>query len=205
MISRYPIPELESLPEDLAARIREIAAKTGFVPNVFLALAHRPDELRAFMAYHDAVMERPGGLSKAEREMIVVATSATRSCTYCVVAHGAILRVRARDPRIADLVAVNHRLAPVTERQHAMLEYAVKLSTRPEEVGDQDHAALRAAGFTNEDLWDIAAIVAFFALSNRLALAFQIEPNEEFHMLGRIPRESAGDAPAGNGPGMAAS
>ena len=190
MISRYPVPDLDSLPQDLAERIREIAAKTGFVPNVFLALAHRPDELRAFMAYHEAVMAGPGNLSKAEREMIVVATSATRSCTYCVVAHGAILRVRAHDPRIADLIAVNHRLAPLTDRQHAMLEYAVKLSTSPEEVGERDRSAMREMGFTEEDLWDIASIVAFFALSNRMALALQIEPNEEFHLMGRLPRET---------------
>ncbi|MGH9070457.1 MAG: peroxidase-related enzyme [Acidimicrobiales bacterium] len=190
MISRYPVPEIDSLAPDLAGRIREIAAKTGFVPNVFLALAHRPDELRVFMAYHDVVMESPGGLSKAEREMIVVATSATRSCSYCVVAHGAILRIRAHDPRIADLIAVNHRLAPLSDRHHAMLDYAVKLSTHPEEVGDEDHAALREAGFDDEDLWDIASVVAFFALSNRLALALKIAPNQEFHLLGRVPRDA---------------
>ncbi len=192
MISRYPVPDLDTIPADLADRIREIVAKTGFVPNVFLALAHRPAELRAFMAYHDAVMERSDGLSKAEREMIVVATSAQRSCTYCVVAHGAILRIRARDPRIADWLAINYRKAPISRRQRAMLDYAVKLSTVPEEVGEEDLVELHAAGFGEEEIWDIAAVVALFALSNRMALAIDLQPNEEFFLMGRLPRPEVG-------------
>lgn len=187
-ISRYPVPELSSLPEDLQRRITAISDKTGFVPNVFLALAHRPEELRAFMDYHEAVMERPSGLSKSEKEMIVVATSAARDCTYCVVAHGAILRVRCKDPLIADLVATNYRQAPVTPRQKVMLDYAVKLSTTPEEVGPADLEALRLAGFDDEDIWDIAAVVALFALSNRMAHAIALVPNEQFHLMGRLPR-----------------
>ncbi|MHB1576847.1 MAG: peroxidase-related enzyme [Candidatus Dormibacteria bacterium] len=188
-ISRYPVPDLDELPPDLAGRIREIASKTGFVPNVFLALAHRPDELRAFMSYHDAVMERQGGLTKADREMIVVATSAQRGCPYCVVAHGAVLRIRARDPRISDWVAVNYRRAPITARQMAMLDYAVKLSAVPEEVGEEDLDRLRTAGFDQEEIWDIASVVALFALSNRMALALDIQPNQEFFMMARVPRE----------------
>lgn len=187
-ISRYPVPELASLPEDLHKRVTAISDKTGFVPNVFLALAHRPEELRAFMDYHEAVMERPSGLSKSEKEMIVVATSAARGCTYCVVAHGAILRVRSKDPLIADLVATNYRQAPVTPRQKVMLDYAVKLSTTPEEVGPADLEALRLAGFDDEDIWDIAAVVALFALSNRMAHALALVPNEQFHLMGRLPR-----------------
>lgn len=189
--SRFEVPTtdtLGSLPDDVRERIVEVQERSGFVPNVFLALARRPAEFRAFVAYHDAVMERDSGLSKAEREMIVVATSAERSCTYCIVAHGAILRVRAKDPLIADLVAANWRQAPVTERQAAMLAYAVKLSLRPEEVGDDDLAALGDAGFDDEDIWDISAVVALFALSNRMAHALALAPNEEFHLLGRLPR-----------------
>ncbi|MHB8393135.1 MAG: peroxidase-related enzyme [Candidatus Dormibacteria bacterium] len=189
MISRFPVPEIDDLPADLAERILEIGAKTGFVPNVFLALAHRPAELRAFMAYHDAVMEREGGLTKAEREMIVVATSAVRSCTYCVVAHGAILRVRAKQPELSDLVATNYRLAPITSRQRRMLDYAVKLSTVPEEVGEDDMESLRAAGFEDDAIWDMSAVVALFALSNRMALALDIKPNKEFYLMGRLPRD----------------
>ena len=193
-ISRFPVPELAELPPDLAQRVGEIAARTGFVPNVLLALGHRPAELRAFLAYHDAVMERPDGLSKAEREMIVVATSAARSCPYCVVAHGAILRVRARDPRISDLLAVNYRLAPIGARQRAMLDYALKLSLTPELVGEPDRQELLGSGFTEEEIWDISAVVALFALANRLALAFDLLPNREFHAMGRdFPPARPGD------------
>ncbi len=187
MISRFPVPELQDLPSDLARRVGEIGERTGFVPNVLLALGHRPDELRAFMDYHDAVMERPGGLSKAEREMVVVATSAARSCPYCVIAHGAILRVRAKDPRISDLLATNYRLAPLTARQRAMLDYALKLSLTPELVSPEDHELLRATGFEDEEIWDISAVVALFALANRMALALDLRANPEFHEIGRGP------------------
>ena len=193
MISRFPVPELEELPADLAERVGEIAARTGFVPNVLLALGHRPAELRAFMDYHDAVMERREGLSKAEREMIVVVTSAARSCPYCVIAHGAILRVRAKDPHISDLLATNHRLAPISGRHRAMLDYALKLSLTPELVGEPDREALQAAGFGLEEIWDISSVVALFALANRMALAIDLRPNPEFHDLGRaVPTSSAG-------------
>ena len=194
MISRFPVPQLEDLPPDLAERVGEIASRTGFVPNVLLALGHRPAELRAFMDYHDAVMERREGLSKAEREMIVVVTSAARSCPYCVIAHGAILRVRAHDPHISDLLAVNHRLAPISARQRAMLDYALKLSLTPELIGEPDRDALFAAGFGEEEIWDISAVAALFALANRMALALDLRPNPEFHDLGRAvaPSSSAG-------------
>lgn len=187
-ISRFPLADVQGLPDDLRERILAIQDKTGFVPNVFLALAHRPDELRAFLAYHDAVMERESGLSKAEREMIVVATSAVRSCTYCVVAHGAVLRIRARDPRISDFLATDVRRAPVTPRQAALLGYAVKLSTTPELIEDGDLEALRGQGLTTDDIWDVGAVTAFFAMSNRLAHAMALVPNEEFHLMGRLPR-----------------
>jgi len=187
-VSRFPLADVAGLPEDLRERILGIQDKTGFVPNVFLGLAHRPDELRAFLAYHDAVMERDGGLSKAEREMVVVATSATRSCTYCVVAHGAILRVRARDPLLSDYLATDVRQAPVTPRQTALLAYAVRLSTTPELVEDADLEVLRSHGLTDDDIWDVGAVTAFFAMSNRLAHAMALVPNEEFHLMGRLPR-----------------
>lgn len=190
--SRFDVPTadtLETVPDDVRERIMAVQDRSGFVPNVFLALARRPAEFRAFVAYHDAVMESESGLSKADREMIVVATSAERSCTYCVVAHGAILRVRAKDPLIADLVATNWRQAPITPRQQAMLTYAVKLSLRPEEVGDDDVGALQDAGFDDDDIWDIAAVVALFALSNRMAHALALVPNTEFHLMGRLPRD----------------
>jgi uncharacterized peroxidase-related enzyme len=176
---------LADAPPDLRERIEAIAEKTGFVPNVFVALLHRPDELRAFMDYHDAVMERPSGLTKAEREMIVVATSAAWDCPYCVIAHGAILRIRAKDPRLPDFLATNYRAAGLPPRQRAMLDYAVKLSVRPQEVGPDDVARLHEAGFGEDDVWDIGAVVALFALSNRLAHAADIRPNPEFHTLGR--------------------
>jgi len=184
-ISRYPVPALEAMPEDVRARILRAQEKAGFIPNVFLMLAHRPDEFRAFMAYHDALMDKEGGLTKAEREMIVVATSAANQCQYCVVAHGAILRVRARNPLIADQVAANYRKADVTPRQRAMLDFAMKVARRAEEVDEADGAALRGHGFGDEEVWDIAAIAAFFGMSNRLANVAGLRPNDEFYALGR--------------------
>ena len=184
-ISRFPVPDLAELPVDIKQRILKVQEKSGFVPNVFLALAHRPDEFRAFFAHHDALMEKPGGLTKAEREMIVVATSAANRCLYCVVAHGAILRIRAKNPRLSDQIATNYRKADVTPRQRAMLDFATKTATRSQEIEDADFAALEAAGFGQEDIWDIAAIAAFFAMSNRLANVMSIAPNDEFYGLGR--------------------
>jgi uncharacterized peroxidase-related enzyme len=187
-ISRFPVPQLDALPEDIRARILAVQEKSGFVPNVFLALAHRPEEFRAFFAYHDALMERPGNLTAADREMIVVATSGANDCQYCVVAHGAILRIRAKNPRIADQVAVNHRKAEITPRQRAMLDFAMKVALRSGEIEDADFAPLRDQGFTDEDAWDIGAIAAFFAMSNRLANFASIPPNEEFYLMGRVPK-----------------
>jgi uncharacterized peroxidase-related enzyme len=187
-ISRFPAPKLADLPLDIRERIAGVQEKSGFVPNIFLALARRPDEFRAFFAYHDALMEKPGGLSKAEREMIVVATSGSNKCQYCVVAHGAILRIRAKNPLIADQVAVNHRKADLTPRQLAMLDFAVKVAERSHEVDDADYEALKAHGFSDDDAWDIAAIAALFAMSNRLANAFSIRPNDEFYSMGRERR-----------------
>jgi uncharacterized peroxidase-related enzyme len=184
-ISRYPVPTLASLPQDIRARIEKVQEKAGFVPNVFVALAHRPEEFRAFFAYHDALMEKQGGLTKAEREMIVVATSSANQCQYCVVAHGAILRVRAKNPLIADQVAANYRKADLTPRQRAMLDFAMKVSRRAEEIEEGDLAALRTQGWTEEDIWDVAAISAFFALSNRMANFLAMRPNDEFYALGR--------------------
>jgi uncharacterized peroxidase-related enzyme len=184
-LSRFPVPRLEDLPEDVRARILAVQEKSGFVPNVFLALARRPDEFRAFFAYHDALMEKPGGLTKAEREMIVVATSGANRCQYCVVAHGAILRVRAKNPLVADQVAINHRKADITPRQKTMLDFAMKVALASHEIGDADFDALRGAGIADEDAWDIAAIAAMFAMSNRLANAFGIRPNDEFYAMGR--------------------
>jgi len=188
-ISRFPVPRLEDLPEDVRARILAVQEKSGFVPNVFLALARRPEEFRAFFAYHDALMDKPGGLSKAEREMIVVATSGANHCQYCVVAHGAILRVRAKNPLVADQVAINHRKADITPRQRAMLDFAMKVALASHEIADADFDALRAAGFADEDIWDIAAIAAFFALSNRMANFSAMRPNDEFYLMGRVPKE----------------
>ncbi len=188
-ISRYPVPRLEDLPEDIRARIIEVQEKAGFVPNVFLTLAHRPAEFRAFFAYHDALILKDGGLTKAEREMIVVATSGANDCLYCVVAHGAILRIYAKDPFVADQVATNYRKADITPRQKAMLAFAMKVALRSGEIGDEDFAALSAHGFTNEDIWDIGAIAAFFALSNRMANLTGMRPNDEFHLLGRMPKD----------------
>jgi uncharacterized peroxidase-related enzyme len=189
-ISRYPVPELADLPEDIRQRILEVQTKAGFVPNVFLALAHRPAEWRAFFAYHDALMlKETGSLTPAEREMIVVATSARNQCLYCVVAHGAILRIYAKQPLLADQVAVNHRKAPLPPRQRAMLDFALKVCERSHEVDEADYAALRAVGLDDEDAWDIAAITAFFGLSNRMANAVGMRPNDEFFLMGRVPRE----------------
>ena len=184
-ISRFPVPELDALPEDLRARMLAVQEKSGFIPNVFLTLAHRPDEFRAFFAYHDALMDKPGNLSKAEREMIVVATSNLNQCQYCVVAHGAILRIRAKDPLIADQVAINYRKADISERQKAMLDFAVKVSASAHLVGEADFAALKAHDFDEDDIWDIAAIAAFFGMSNRLANVTSMRPNAEFYALGR--------------------
>ena len=187
-ISRYPVPELAELPEDVRSRILAVQEKSGFVPNVFLALAHRPDEFRAFFAYHDALMEKESGLSKAEREMIVVATSCANQCLYCVVAHGAVLRIRAKNPQIADQVAVNYRKADITPRQRAMLDFAMKVSQQSHTIGDADFVTLRGQGFTDEDIWDIAGISAFFGLSNRMASLVEMRPNDEFYLMGRIPK-----------------
>ena len=187
-VSRWPVPALADLPEDLRARILAVQEKAGFVPNVFLALAHRPDEFRAFFAFHDALMEREGGLTKAEREMIVVATSGANHCTYCVVAHGAILRIYAKHPRVADQVAVNYRKAEITPRQKAMLAFAMKVATDSGALEDADYAAVRAHGFSDEDVWDIGAIASFFALSNRMANLLSMPPNDEFYLMGRVPK-----------------
>lgn len=184
-ISRFDPPVLADLPDDIRERIETVQEKSGFVPNVFLVLARRPDEFRAFMAYHDALMDKPGNLSKAEREMIVVTTSAMNECQYCVVAHGAILRIRAKDPLIADQLATNYRKADITPRQKAMLDFAVKVSRHAQEVGDADYAALEDHGFSAEDAWDIAAISAFFGMSNRIANVTDMRPNAEFYALGR--------------------
>jgi uncharacterized peroxidase-related enzyme len=186
-ISRFPVPELAAMPPDIRARVEEVQAKAGFVPNVFLTLAHRPDEFRAFFAYHDALMLRDSGLTKAEREMIVVATSAANNCHYCVIAHGAILRIYARDPMIADQVAVNYLKADISPRQRAMLDFALRVAVEPWKVCDADYAALRAHGFGDEDIWDIGAIAALFALSNRMANLIDMRPNDAFYLMGRVP------------------
>jgi len=192
-ISRYPVPELAELPEDLRTRILEVQAKAGFVPNVFLALAHRPAEWRAFMAYHDALLLKEGGsLSKGEREMIIVATSAANHCLYCVVAHGAILRVYEKAPLLADQIAVNHLKAPLTPRQRAMLDFAMKVTAASHTIDEADFAALRVHGFDDEDAWDIGAIAAFFGLSNRMANLTAMRPNDEFYLMGRVPRPPKG-------------
>jgi len=184
-VSRYPVPELDDMPEDVRDRILQVQEKSGFIPNVFLMLARRPDEFRAFFAYHDALMEKPGNLTKAEREMIVVATSSPNQCQYCVVAHGAILRIRAKDPLIADQVAANYRKADITERQKAMLDFALKVSNEAYNVAEADFGALNSHGFTEDDVWDIAAISAFFGLSNRIANVTNLRPNPEFYNMGR--------------------
>jgi uncharacterized peroxidase-related enzyme len=185
---RFPTPNLDKLPDDIRARILSVQEKSGFVPNVFLTLAYRPDEFRAFFAYHDALMEKDGGLTKAEREMIVVATSIANQCQYCVVAHGAILRIRAKSPQIADQIAANYRKADITARQKAMLDFALKVSAEAHKVSDQDFSDMAVHGFSNDDIWDIAAIAAFFALSNRIANVTNMRPNDEFYMMGRQPK-----------------
>ncbi|MFT3956556.1 MAG: peroxidase-related enzyme [Piscinibacter sp.] len=190
-ISRYPVPAIETLPDDVRQRILEVQEKSGFVPNVFLALAHRPDEFRAFFAYHDALMLRPSGISKGEKEMIVVATSGANKCLYCVVAHGAILRIYEKNPLLADQVAVNHRKADITPRQRAMLDFAMKVCLDSAAVDEADFAALRAQGFSEEDIWDIGAITALFGLSNRMANLTSMQPNTEFYLMGRLPKAKA--------------
>ena len=188
-ISRFPVPELNNLPEDIRETILAVQEKSGFVPNVFLALANRPDEFRAFFAYHDALMEKEGGLTKGEREMIVVATSAHNQCIYCVVAHGAILRIREKNPQLADQIASNYRKADITQRQKAMLDFALKVSKSSHEINNADIDDMRELGFSNDDIWDIGAISALFALSNRMANLTSMRPNDEFYLLGRIPKE----------------
>ena len=187
--ARYPAPELKDLPDDLRAKILEVQEKAGFVPNVFLALARRPAEWRAFFAYHDALMLKESGLTKGDREMIVTTTSAANKCLYCVVAHGAILRIYEKKPLVADQVAVNYRKADITPRQHAMLDFAMKVCLHADEIGEADFAALQAHGFSDEDAWDIAAITAFFGLSNRMASFSDMLPNPEFYLMGRTPKQ----------------
>jgi uncharacterized peroxidase-related enzyme len=187
-ISRFPVSKLEDLPDDIRDRLLAVQEKSGFIPNVFLVLAHRPEEFRAFFAFHDALMEKEGGLTKAEREMIVVATSNANQCQYCVVAHGAILRIRAKNPLLADQVAVNYRKADITPRQKAMLDFAMKVSRDAGSIEEADFAALREHGFSDEDAWDIGAVAAFFALSNRMANLTGMRPNDEFYLLGRVPK-----------------
>jgi uncharacterized peroxidase-related enzyme len=188
-ISRFPIPELKDIPDDLRTRMLEVQEKAGFIPNVFLTLAHRPAECRAFFAYHDALMMKESpALDKAEREMIVVATSGANDCLYCVVAHGAILRIYTKNPRIADQVAINHRKAEITPKQRAMLDYALKVCLHSNEIEEADFAALRTHGFTDDDIWDIGSITAFFGMSNRLANMASMKPNEAFYLMGRVPR-----------------
>jgi uncharacterized peroxidase-related enzyme len=189
-ISRFPVPSLKSMPSDIRERLLAVQEKSGFIPNVFLVLAHRPDEFRAFFAYHDALMEKDGGLTKAEREMIVVATSAANQCHYCVVAHGAILRIRAKNPLVADQIAINYRKADITDRQKTMLDFAMKVSFSAYTVTDTDLGELRAHGFTDDDVWDITAIAAFFALSNRMANVTSMRPNDEFYLMGRLPKQA---------------
>ncbi|MGZ5194312.1 MAG: peroxidase-related enzyme [Ramlibacter sp.] len=187
---RYPAPEIKDLPEDIRARVLEVQEKAGFVPNVFLALARRPAEWRAFFAYHDALMlKEEGSLTKGDREMIVTTTSAANQCLYCVVAHGAILRIYEKKPLVADQVAVNYRKADITPRQRAMLDFAMKVCLRSHEIEDADFAPLHAQGFSDEDIWDIAAITAFFGLSNRLASFSNMQPNPEFYLMGRVPKQ----------------
>jgi uncharacterized peroxidase-related enzyme len=187
-ISRFPVPELKDLPDDVRGMILEVQQKAGFVPNVFLTLAHRPDEFRAFFAYHDALLLRESGLTKGEKEMVIVATSGANRCLYCVVAHGALLRIYEKKPLLADQVAVNHRKADITPRQMAMLDFAMKVCTDSASVAEADFATLRSHGFTDEDAWDIAAITALFGLSNRMANVTSMRPNDEFYLLGRVPK-----------------
>jgi uncharacterized peroxidase-related enzyme len=187
-ISRFPVPALEGVPEDVRQKILQVQEKAGFVPNVFLAYAHRPDEFRAFFAYHDALLLRESGLTKGEKEMIIVATSGANRCLYCVVAHGALLRIYEKNPLVADQVAVNHLKADITPRQRAMLDFAMKVALDSAAVGDADFAALRGHGFSDDDAWDIASITALFGLSNRIANVSAMRPNAEFYLMGRVPR-----------------
>lgn len=188
-MSRYPAPDLNQLPDDIKAKVLEVQEKAGFIPNVFLSLARRPAEWRAFFAYHDALMlKEDGSLTKGEREMIVTTTSAANQCLYCVVAHGAILRIYEKKPLVADQVAVNYRKADITPRQKAMLDFAMKVCQRSHEVNDDDFPPLHAHGFSDEDIWDIASITAFFGLSNRLASFSNMQPNPEFFLMGRVPK-----------------
>ena len=184
-ISRFEVPEFKNLPEDIQSRMTEIQEKAGFIPNVFLTLSYRPDELRAFMAYHDALMLRDSGLSKAEKEMIIVATSAKNDCLYCVVAHGAILRIYAKDSKISDQIATDYTKADITDKQKAMLDFAIKTATNAAEISEADLKQLRAFGFSEDDIWDIGAITALFALSNRMASLAAMRPNDEFYTMGR--------------------
>jgi len=190
-ISLYPVPKLDDLPQDVRERMLQVQEKAGFIPNVFITLAYRPDEFRAFFAYHDALMLRESGLSKAEKEMIVVATSGVNHCQYCVIAHGAILRIYAKNPKLADQLAIDHRKADISERQKAMLDFALKLARMPEQVSDSDRQQLVQQGFSAEDIWDIGAITALFALSNRMAHLIEMRPNDEFYLLGRMPPPAA--------------
>jgi uncharacterized peroxidase-related enzyme len=185
---RFPTPSIDKLPDDIRSRLLAVQEKSGFVPNVFLTLAYRPDEFRAFFAYHDALMDKDGGLTKAEREMIVVATSSANQCQYCVIAHGAILRIRAKNPLVADQIAANYRKADITPRQRAMLDFAMKVSAEAHTISEEDFTAIAAHGFSDDDIWDIAAISAFFALSNRTANVTGMRPNDEFYIMGRLPK-----------------
>src|SRR5690554_1760883 len=189
-ISRYPVPELSTLPQDIQDRILAVQEKAGFIPNIFMTLAHRPAEFRAFFAYHDALMEKDSGLSQAEREMIVVVTSAANNCEYCVIAHGAVLRIRAKNPLIADQMAVNYRKANLSPRETAMIDFAMKVSQDARNIDEADYERLYPHGFDEEDIWDIAAITAFFGLSNRMVNFASMRPNEEFYLMGRIPPPS---------------
>lgn len=184
-VSRFSVPPLKDIPDDIRSRIEAVQEKSGFIPNVFLTLAHRPDEFRAFFAYHDALMEKPGNLTKAEREMIVVATSSVNQCQYCVIAHGAILRIRAKNPLIADQISTNYRKADITARQKAMLDFALKVSQSAQIVGESDFDTLKSYDFNDDDIWDIVSISAFFGLSNRLANVTNMRPNAEFYSMGR--------------------
>ena len=191
-ISRFPVPALADVPDDIRARILEVQEKAGFVPNVFLAYAHRPDEFRAFFAYHDALLLRESGLTKGDKEMIIVATSGVNQCLYCVVAHGALLRIYEKNPLVADQVAVNPLKADITPRQRAMLDFALKVTRESHRIDDADFAALRGHGFSDDDIWDIGAIAALFGLSNRMANLSAMRPNDEFYLMGRVPRPPKG-------------
>ena len=189
-ISRYPVPDIEDVPDDIRAIILEVQEQTGFVPNVFLALARRPEEFRAFFAYNNALMEKESGLTLGEREMVVVVTSALNNCMYCVVVHGAILRIREKNPTIADQLATNYRKADITPRQKAMLDFAAKVTTSSCEIDDADFEDLRGHGFSDEDIWDITALASLYGFSNRMANTLSVRPNDEFYLMGRVPHRS---------------